>query len=332
MKKTNYKLAKKYFCLTIPLINLISIIFVGMAFSGQNLVEEKKTEADTKNIKNEINIPIYFHKTNETHTLNIEEYLIGVVPAEMPPTFDIEALKAQAVAARTFIINKSGTTDNAHKDAVVCTDSAHCKAYITEEEAKERWGIEWEKTYKNKIKKAISETCGEIVTYDDQPISAVFHSTSSGMTENSEDVWQEALPYLRSVVSEGEEESPRYTSNVKVTLEEFKSKLQKEFDDLILDENYDGWIGNITFNESGSVKDIVIGNKKIKGTDIRKIFSLRSTNFKINIDDAVSFDVIGNGHGVGMSQYGANHAAKNGYTYDKILKKYYSGTEIKKYE
>lgn len=328
MKKTKINLAKRIMLFFIPFVNLFLIIGISSVFSGQNPIIESKETKIFENSKNEKMISVYFHKIDEIKEINMEEYLVGVVPAEMPPSFNIEALKAQAVAARTFILNREGTNDDKHKGAIVCTDSTHCKAYMAEDEADDKWGIEWDKTYKNKIKRAVYETKGQIITYDSEPISAVFHSTSSGRTENSEDVWQNALPYLRSVESEGEEKSPRYTSSVMVSYSEFKDKLKSLNNDVVFDKSPEKWIGNISYNESGSVKNIKIGNKEFKGTDIRSVFSLRSSNFKIEVSDNITFYVTGNGHGVGMSQYGANHAAENGYSYDKILKKYYSGVEI----
>lgn len=328
MKKRKTNLAKKYFYLFLPFFNLFLIIAFSSIFSGQNVYIENEKGTIAKNVKNERIISVYFHTLDKVEKINIEDYLVGVLPAEMPPSFNLEALKAQAVAARTFILNREGAVDEKHKDATVCTDPAHCKAYMSDDEADEKWGIEWEKNYKNKIKRAISETRGQILTYDNEPISAVFHSTSSGKTENSEDVWQNALPYLRSVESEGEDKSPRFKSIKEVSIEEFKQKIKALNKDVTFGNDKQSWIGNVIYNESGSVKTITIAGKEFKGTDIRTQFGLRSANFKISIDDKVTFNVTGNGHGVGMSQYGANHAAENGYTYDQILKKYYSGVEI----
>ena len=330
MKKNKYKISKKNFIFLVPIVFLVLVIALSSMFSGQNIKEGFVEKAETKKEKNETMITVMFHKTGEIKSVGLEEYLEGVVPAEMPPSFNFEALKAQAVAARTYIINRQGVENEQHKNASVCTDSTHCKAYMTDDDARLKWGVEWDKTYKHKIERAVMETRGQIVTYNDEPISAVFHSTSSGKTENSEDVWQNPLPYLRSVVSEGEEKSPRYTSEVTVSCDEFKNKIRGLDSGVKFDKNPQKWIGNITYNESGSVKSISVGTGSFKGTQIRSAFSLRSSNFKIRIEDNnVYFSVIGNGHGVGMSQYGANYAAENGYTYEQILKKYYSGVELK---
>lgn len=330
MKNKKKEIAKILKFLIIPLINLCMIIVVSIAFAKPiNEKMNQKTD-EIKNDENERMISVFFHNSNEIKEISIEEYLMGVVPAEMPPSFEKEALKAQAVAARTFIINREKSALEEHKGASVCTDYNHCKAYVTEEEAVNKWGTEWNDIYKEKIKSAVYDTKGEIVTYENEPISAVFHSTSSGKTENSEDVWQTALPYLRSVVSEGENQSPRYTSSVVLSYDEFKNIISASDSEAVFTKNTENWIGKITYNESGSVKTIEIGGREFKGTDIRSMFSLRSANFVITVNDNIVFSVTGNGHGVGMSQYGANYAAQNGYTYDKILKKYYRGTEIEK--
>ncbi|MBR5219050.1 MAG: stage II sporulation protein D [Clostridia bacterium] len=252
--------------------------------------------------------------------VDVEEYLYGVLAGEMPASFHKEALKAQAVAARTYIVNKkqNGETDDVHPDADICTDSTHCKAWLSEEEIQSRMGADWEKTYGKKMHSAISETAGEIMVYDNEPIVAVFHSTGSGKTENSEDVWGGNLPYLRSVESPGDMTSPKFESEVTVTKSAFESTLGVTAD-----------IGEVTHSQGGAVKSIVIGGKKWSGGEIRSLFGLNSSNFEIQqTDGEFVFHVKGNGHGVGMSQYGANAMAEEGASYDQILKTYYTGVEI----
>lgn len=330
MKKRKSNISKKCMILLLPFCFVILVISLSLLLSGRNCVITERNEAQSKMKENETTVTVLFHKTGEIKTVNLEEYLMGVVPAEMPPSFNLEALKAQAVAARTYIINRTGVENETHKNASVCTDSTHCKAYMSDEDSRVKWGSEWDKSYRFKIEKAVLETKGKIITYMDEPISAVFHSTSSGKTENSEDVWQNALPYLRSVVSEGEEKSPRFNSEVVISTDDFKNKMTELDGQVNLGNNPEKWIGNITYNDSGSVKNIHIGSGIYKGTQIRNTFGLRSSNFKITVNEGkIIFSVTGNGHGVGMSQYGANHAAENGYTYEQILKKYYTGVEIK---
>ncbi len=330
MKKRKKEISKLGKIVFIPIINIFLVLIVSNAFAKPFLGTENSNYKKEEKQKNEKTVSVYFHNSDTVETVKLENYLMGVVAAEMPPSFNEEALKAQAVAARTFIINRENVQNDDHKGAAVCTDFNHCKAYISDEEAEERWGEDWNNIYRQKIENAVLKTCGEIVTYEGEPISAVFHSTSSGKTENSEDVWQNPLPYLRSVVSEGEEKSPRYTSTESFTKNDFKERILKLNSSADFSSSPDKWIGKVTYNESGSIKTIEIGGVSFKGTEIRECFSLRSSNFTVATGDNIVFNVKGNGHGVGMSQYGANYAAENGYTYDKILKKYYSGTEVKK--
>ena len=144
MKKRKINLAKKYFYLFIPIFNLILIIALSSIFSGQNVYVENEDKVTNRNEENEKIISVYFHTLDKVEKINIEEYLVGVLPAEMPPSFNLEALKAQAVAARTFILNREDVKDEKHKGAIVCTDFNHCKAYMTEDEADKKWGIEWD--------------------------------------------------------------------------------------------------------------------------------------------------------------------------------------------
>jgi len=279
------------------------------------------------NIDNDFEVKVYFHETKEIKTMFLEEYILGVVIAEMPASFELEALKAQAVAARTYTMNKikNFSGNGLHDAADVCTDFSHCQAYISTENSIRNWGKNASANLK-KCKKAVLETSGEIMTYDNEPVKAVFHSTSSGRTENAKDVWGGNVPYLVSVESNGETLSPSYKSEVSIKIKEFKEKFKEH------NVNFNKQlIGNITYTQGGAVKTIEIGNKKFEGRQIRSFFNLRSSCFKIEInDETVLFKVTGNGHGVGMSQYGANYMASQGNSYKEILKKYYTGINITK--
>lgn len=267
-------------------------------------------------------------KTGKKENMEFEKYILGVVMAEMPATFDSEALKAQSVAARTYALAKMKSESGimAHRGADVCDDFAHCQAYITEKKAKSNWNKNASE-YLKKCKNAVDDTEGEIMIYDGEPIKAVFHSSSSGKTENARDVWGGSVDYLVSVESPGERECPSHESEVSVGIEDFKEKVKKEYKADFSKEI----IGEAEYNDSGSVKSLSVGTVRIKGTEIRKMFDLRSTSFKAEVvGDKVIFRVVGNGHGVGMSQYGANYLAKSGYDYKQILKRYYSGVEIEK--
>lgn len=289
-------------------------------------------------------VKVFFKAENRTREVPLEEYLKGVVAAEMPAEFDLEALKAQAVAARTYTLarmlqrsEKMGASqekgnEGVHPDADICTDSTHCQAWASKDRVMKKWGVFKALRYWNKIEKAVNETRGIILVYNGSIVNAVFHSNSGGKTENSEDVWDGVeVPYLKSVVSPGEENTPEFISVVNLKISDFTDKLKEEYPGFKL--NGKDVLKNIkilNYTAGGRVKTVKIGNITLKGTDVRKIFSLRSANFKIEKagDNTLKITVRGNGHGVGMSQWGANGLAKNGGTYDEILKYYYTGVEL----
>lgn len=266
----------------------------------------------------------------------LEEYLAGVVGAEMPATFPEEALKAQAVAARTFVIYKTlSVTPDAHSGtgAPVCTDPGHCKTWKSEEALMNSWGGDTTASaeYMNKIKKAVKETENEIITFDGKPISAVYYSMSGGKTENSADVWGGDVPYLKSVNSSLDEKAPGFSSEAAFTVDEFKKVILAENPSATFGDNPDLWVTDVTRSEGGGVISLKIGGAEFKGTKIRTLFSLRSHNFTVEISDGlVLFRVKGYGHGVGMSQWGSKFLAEEGKSYIEILKYYYSGVEIEK--
>lgn len=270
-------------------------------------------------------ISVFNHLTNTTENMKLEDYLIGVVAAEMPAAFENEALKAQAVAARTYTFYKAASTDH---DADICTDSSHCQAYLTEYDMYLNWQNDYPRYYE-KVKDAVYSTKGEIITYDSKPVMAVFHSMGGGKTESSADVWGGDYPYLVSVESPGEEEATNYHSTLTVTFDEFKNKITEKYPDITISSPLD--ISKPTLTQGGHVKSLIIGGKTIEGTLMRTIFNLRSTKFSLSFSDSdntVTFSVTGYGHGVGMSQYGANAMAKEGKTYKDILSHYYQGTTL----
>ena len=281
----------------------------------------------TEKLRMSENIKVFFHNENKTVSMPIEEYLCGVVCAEMPASFEYEALKAQAVAARSYARYKQNEVNTLHPDASVCTDYTHCKAYKTLAENEEVWGKDAEK-YRAKIENAIIETKGEVITYNGEVALAVFHSQSGGgRTENSADVWGGNVPYLVSVESHGEEASPGFYSDATISFEDFSKTITSLNPNVLLTSSND--IGQIEKSEGGAVKTIEIGGQKFSGKEIRSAFSLRSSCFTISSEgNNIRFEVTGYGHGVGMSQYGANAMAKEGRNYKEILKHYYSGTEI----
>ncbi len=306
------------FCIITAFLIPIIVFFLINLHNNKN---DMKKNSSTGEIK------VYFADKNSTKSMEIEEYLCGVVAAEMPASFEKEALKAQAVAARSYALYRKENPTSEHPEAAVCTDFSHCKAYKTDEELKNSWGDK-SLEYSKKIEDAVYETAGEIITYNGEVAMAVFHSQAgSGRTENSKDVWGGDVPYLISVESHGENEAPNFYSTAVFPFEEFKEKLLSKDKEAVINSSKD--IGVPSVSEGGSVKSIKIGGREFTGRDIRSLFGLRSSCFKIKADESsVTFEVTGYGHGVGMSQYGANTMAKEGYSYIQILTHYYTGTKI----
>lgn len=265
--------------------------------------------------------------------MRVAEYLPGVVRGEMPASFEMEALKAQAVAERTYIYYKIATGGKAsHPDADVCMSPACCNAYTDEQKAAEKWGDKAEE-YEQRIQTAVKETDGQVMLYGGEPIFAAFHSSSAGVTANSGDVWVKDLPYLTSVESpEGEDSVPNYYSVKTVAAAEFKKIFAAEYPAAKFSTDTKDWIGKSTLNESDRVETIVIGGVSVEGTEVRSLFGLRSACFTVETEkDAVIFHVTGYGHGVGMSQYGANTLAAQGKNWREILQWYYTGVSIETY-
>ncbi|MGI5935300.1 MAG: stage II sporulation protein D [Oscillospiraceae bacterium] len=260
--------------------------------------------------------------------VNMDSYLPGVLAAEMPASFETEALKAQAVAARTYILFFIISENPRHPQAAVCNDASCCKAYLDEEALRERWGDKYDE-YWQKMLSAVSETDGQYLIWDGQIIQAAFHSSSSGKTEDSGNVWAD-LPYLVSVDSpETEADVPNYITTVEVSPEDFRRTILGSFPNASLDGDPALWLGEISYNDSVRVDKATIGGLEVSGVQMRGLFSLRSTAFKLEYTgEYFLFTVTGYGHGVGMSQYGANVMAKSGKTYVEILSHYYPGTEL----
>jgi stage II sporulation protein D len=276
-------------------------------------------------------LKVYVTQDRKVETMNLEDYVKGVVAAEMPAEFELEALKAQAVAARTYAVARIkkvySSNDNAHHGADICTDSTHCQAWVS----KKGWGHEngnWDK-----IGKAVEQTAGIIIVYDGNIINPVFHSNSGGRTENAEDVWEGgSVPYLKSVVSIGEDAcKEEYQSTVCIGIRDFCGKLKESYPEIkVSEKDMPDKIKVQEYSQGGRIRTVKIGNMTLKGTDVRRVFSLRSTNMKFEkgSDNTIKITTIGYGHGVGMSQWGANNLAKNGESYKEIIKYYYKGVKL----
>ena len=262
----------------------------------------------------------------ETQSVPMQEYLVGVVAAEMPASFAPDALKAQAVAARTYAIYCMNS--RRHENADVCADSACCQAWISRETMKENWGESFEERL-SRISDAVDETEGEYLCYDGKAVFAAFHSSSAGKTEASGEIWS-SLPYLVSVESpESAETVPNFESVAEISPLDFRDTILYARPDADFTGEAKDWIGEITRDDSGRVKQAVIGDAALSGTELRKLFSLRSTCFELRYTDGIfRFTVLGFGHGVGMSQYGAQVMAESGVSFRDILAHYYPGTVL----
>ncbi|AOY75590.1 stage II sporulation protein D [Clostridium formicaceticum] len=286
--------------------------------------------------ESDMKIHVYNHETKEIMELYLEEYITQVVAAEMPGSFELEALKAQAVAARTYAIWRQSIYGEeghpSHPGASICTSHAHCQEWLSMEELTNRHGRKWKNEYLPKIQEAVFSTAGVIMTYNMQPIEPLYHSTSGGKTENSEDVFASALPYLRSVSSPYEERSPVLVDQKEVSIDAFINSMKsKDRDIQINTNNIASQIKILERNQGGSIKTIQIGNKIFTGSEIRQLFDLRSADFSVDVDrNHITFTTRGYGHGVGMSQWGANGMAEEGKTYKEILKHYYQGVTLSK--
>ncbi|MCQ2969412.1 MAG: stage II sporulation protein D [Clostridium sp.] len=275
-------------------------------------------------------VRVYITEVGEIQEVNLEDYICGVVSNEMPANFEKEALKAQAVAARSYLASKKINNCTLHEGVDVC-DSTHCQVYTSKEKRLEKWDSDYANEYWDKIKAAVDETSGQVLSYGGELVLyPQFFSTSSGRTENSEDVYLGKIPYLRSVLSTGEESAPKYTSDKTFRISDFVYLLNSSFNNLNATvESIKDNFSIKSSSEAGGVIKLNINNVEIKGVDFRKALGLNSTNFTYEFDgDNIIFHCRGYGHGVGMSQWGANIMAKNGSGYEEILKHYYTGVEI----
>lgn len=298
--------------------------------------ENKDKEFKEENVieyKAEQTIRVRYTKTGEIIAMDINDYLRGVVPSEMPPSYNMEALKAQAVVARTYTYRKM-LSKGEGEDADICDNHAHCQAFYDKDTLFSIWrkrGFSEEliNEYWAKINEAVVSTQNQVITYNGEYIKAFFHASSPYKTENIDQIWGgEKLPYLVSVENKEKEEYQNRTSSVEVSFDEFKSKIQEKYGNKINYEDCKKTCIN-EYTTSGRVKNIKVGDLYISAEDLRVIFSLKSTDFKLDIgDNSIIFNVTGYGHGIGMSQVGADTYANEGYSYIDIIKHYYTGVEI----
>lgn len=316
---------------------MVFFCLILLPFALVNFFDKEEAPSSPPLKKGTIQIPayinVYRHVSRKTEAIAFEDYVKGVVAGEMPSSFEMEALKAQAVAARTYSLSKiirSGTGGNPdHPSAPICDDT-HCQVYRSPADLKEIKSAEWMDTGWPKIQEAVDSTVGQLMYYQgalvEQPL---FHSSSGGKTENSEDVFVSALPYLRSVDSSYEAAAPHQNEQVEIPLSEFKQKIKQAYPKNDLGSVNSDTIKVIERSDGGRVVSMSVGNLTLKGREIRERFGLRSANFNVSVQgNSVLFTTDGYGHGVGMSQWGANGMAQAGYNYIDILTHYYTGIEV----
>jgi stage II sporulation protein D len=289
----------------------------------QQQPSSSSVETNGKNGGPAVEVAVYRSKEKKIEHIPLEQYVIGVVAAEMPAEFELEALKAQALTARTYIVKQmiNDQPISMPKGANV-TDTIMHQVYYSDEELKRLWGTDYSWKIK-KITEAVQSTRGQILTYNNVPIEASFFSTSNGFTENSEAYWENAFPYLKSVASPWDKESPKFYDRKVMSVAEFEKKLGVTLPK-------DGSVGVVLSRTPGKrVETVEINGKKLKGREVREKLDLKSTDFTwMRKGDEIVITTKGYGHGVGMSQYGANGMAQEGKTYDQIVKYYYQGVNI----
>lgn len=291
------------------LICILIPIAITMIVSKEKNSNEELNQSDNKIY---VNLKL---DNNKIINLELEEYIIGVVGAEMPASFNIEALKAQSVASRTFTLYVLQNRDYLTKND---------QAYYTNEELKEKWSNNYLE-YLTKVKEAVNNTSNEVLTYDGKIIKSYYYSMSNGKTEDSKIVFNESLPYLKVIDSDYDNDSlNKFEYTTSLDKQDFCQKLNISCNNILIDY--------VNYDESDRVLKISINNQEFTGIEIRKILNLRSTDFKIiETNNKINIVTKGYGHGVGMSQYGANGMANSNYSYQEILKYYYQGTELHKF-
>lgn len=294
----------------------------GITLIEQNEPIEPKEITQPMINQSSIKVKVYRLEKQVVEEINLEDYIVGVVAGEMPLEFEEEALKAQALATRTYIVNKlmKPTTSDLPEGAIV-TDTVTHQVYKDLNQLKEQFGTNYEEAIA-KMKRVVQSTEGQIITYNNQPIEASYFSTSNGYTENSEDIWLHPFPYLTSVASTWDEKSPRFINDKVIPVAEFEKLLGVK-----LTGNSVGTVLERT--DSNRIARIKIGNKEFEGKEIRELLNLRSTDFTWERrNDQIYITTKGYGHGVGMSQYGAHFMAQDGKSYTDIIQYYYTGVEI----
>lgn len=313
---------------------ILSIIILVLAVKSSNEIEVEKKEGEEINFESSKNIKLLRSENEQIEEVNLNYYLLCTVASEIPFKYEYEAIKAQVVVARTYLFNK--IVNNLEECGDVCDDYRHCQAFTDIDKLYEIWknkGFSEQEIEEgvNKIKRAIVDTEDEIITYKGEIINALFHASSPRKTEDAKAIWSNAdIPYLKSVDNIEDEDYENRETILEISYDKFKSELVNNgyIDDLSKDEFLNTNINDYT--QSGRVNSVNIGKYCIKAENLRTIFNIKSTDFTINFNDenTIVFDVLGFGHGVGMSQVGANTYARRGKKYDEIIHHYYTDVDI----
>lgn len=319
--KHNWKAA--LICAIITFVLPMVLLLVQKPFlleNDQNLNKEQTAELSP--VK-EYDISV-LNEHGETVQMEMNEYLTCVVLCEMPASFEPEALKAQAVVARTYALRRQ-KIGSKHENADICMDPSCCQGYIS---ISEYLGSGGQADDVEKVRKATSETNGEVLLYDGELIEATYFSCSGGLTEDASAVWGSDIPYLQSTKSPGEEKATYFTDTVQYSTKEFADRLGRT-----LSETPAAWVEEVTYTSGGGIDNMRICGVDYPGTELRKLLGLRSTSFLFSIvGDTITITTKGYGHRVGMSQYGADAMAVQGSSYEQILKHYYQGVELSRYD
>lgn len=313
--------------------DILAAFLMGMVLPGMMLnfavmqlrqntnIQEIQIIIPEETVKEKVSVPVLLQNPDGTvQQRDMDEYLVCVLLAEMPASFEMEALKAQAVAARTYA-RKAWVTGGKHGDGSVCTHSGCCQAFLETETYLHNGGTE---AGLDKVRKAVYATSGQCLEYEGELIEATYFSCSGGSTEDAAAVWGTDYPYLQAVDSPGEEDAAWFTDSVSFTPEAFAGALDRE-----LPDQMEGWLGSVTYTDGKGVDSMEIGGESYSGTQLRSLLGLRSTAFTIDADEeGIIITTHGYGHRVGMSQYGAEAMAVGGSGYKEILAHYYPGTEL----
>ena len=302
---------------------MTAMILSPLAALGGNTELQKTGKSDENGV-----VSVMLSENGKVEKLDEREYVIGALAAEADMSCHDEALKAQAVACYTYMLYmKSQDSADSFNGADVSDDSEACQGYISLSQRKEKWGDKFDENEK-KTEKIVDSVLGKTIQFDGEPVMAVYHQLNSGETENASDVWGKDIPYLQSVESAGDRLSTDYSKTVILSESEFMLRAIK-LGQAGFDGDAEDWVKNISTANTGLVKKLEVGGLSVTGGDFRKAFGLESSNFTVCFEnDKFTIRTLGSGHGVGMSQYGADYMARQGSSYTEILQHYYTNTDI----